>query len=403
VLVFDRTSSAWAITALFLGMRFVPAIVAPPLVARLERPGPRVALPALYVGEAVAFLALAALTDHFALAAVIAIAMVDGALALVGRALTRATAQAILEPRGQLRAGNAVLNVGFTAGAAIGPAVAGLVVAGLGIRAALLLDAFSFVAIAAAVATTRSLPRAAAGIEPWRQRLRDGLGYLSRARLVRRLIAAQAAAFVFFAAVIPIEVIYAKATLDAGDSGYGALLASWGTGMVVGSLLFARVRRAPLPALLLASTLAVGTAYLGLAVAPTLVVACAASIVGGAGNGVQWVSVMSAVQEMTADAYQARVVGLLESVGAAMPGVGYLAGGAVAVLADPRAVFLFAGVGVVAVTLAAVPLLDVPARLWHQRAPAAASVPGRATVAAQPPVPLDASGSDVLESVVREG
>ena len=61
-----------------------------------------------------------------------------------------------------------------------------------------------------------------------------------------------------------------------------------------------RVRRAPLPLLLFFSTIAVGAGYLGMAAAPTLAVACAASVVGGAGNGVQWVAVISAVQELTA-------------------------------------------------------------------------------------------------------
>ena len=55
-----------------------------------------------------------------------------------------------------------------------------------------------------------------------------------------------------------------------------------------------------LPLLLFFSTLAVGAGYLGLAAAPTLAVACAASVLGGAGNGVQWVSAISAVQELTA-------------------------------------------------------------------------------------------------------
>ena len=111
--------------------------------------------------------------------------------------------------------------------------------------------------------------------------------------------------------MIPIEVIYAKQTLGAGDSGYGLLLASWGVGMVLGSIVFAAVRRASLPVLLFFSTLAVGAGYLGLAAAPTLAVACAASVVGGAGNGVQWVSVISAVQELTVQGMQARVMSVL--------------------------------------------------------------------------------------------
>ena len=126
--------------------------------------------------------------------------------------------------------------------------------------------------------------------------------------------------------MIPVEVVYAKETLGAGDSGYGLMLASWGVGMVLGSLVFAAIRRAVARATCcFFSTLAVGAGYLGLAAAPTLAVACVASVVGGAGNGVQWVSAISAVQELTVPGMQARVMSVLESIGAAMPGVGFVA------------------------------------------------------------------------------
>ena len=39
----------------------------------------------------------------------------------------------MLEPGGELRAGNAILNVAFTGGAAVGPVIAGVVVAGFGV------------------------------------------------------------------------------------------------------------------------------------------------------------------------------------------------------------------------------------------------------------------------------
>ena len=74
--------------------------------------------------------------------------------------------------------------------------------------------------------------------------------------------------------------------------------------------------------------------------------ACLISVVGGAGNGVQWISVVTALQEMTPADYQARIVGLLESLGAAMPGVGYLIGGALVALGSPRTAYAVAGAGV---------------------------------------------------------
>jgi MFS family permease len=66
---------------------------------------------------------------------------------------------------------------------------------------------------------------------------------------------------------------------------------------------------------------------------------------------------VSAVQEMTRERMQARVMSVLESVGAAMPGVGYLLGGVVAAALDPRATFLVAGIGVLAVVALAIPFL----------------------------------------------
>jgi MFS family permease len=349
ILVFDRTGSALATAALFLGTRFLPALCAPILVARVEQPPPRFALPVIYCGEAAAFGGLALLTAHFSLAGVILLATIDGALALTGRALTRAVVAALLEPTGELRAGNAILNVAFTGGAAIGPGIAGLVVGAFGVQTALLLDAASFYLIGWMLLTAGPLPHVEPDPGRLRERVQAGLAYIRETATLQRLLIAEGAAFVFFAAVIPIEVIYAKQTLGVGDSGYGIMLTSWGAGMVVGSFVFAAVRRAPLPYLLFFSTVAVGAGYLGLAVAPTLAAACAASALGGAGNGVQWVAVVSAVQELTAKGMQARVMSVLESIGAAMPGVGYVAGGLIASGGNPRATFLFAGTGVLAV------------------------------------------------------
>jgi MFS family permease len=365
VLVYDRTGSALATATLFLGTRFLPALIAPILVARVERPPPRYALPVIYCGEAAAFGGLALFAgDNFLLVGVIALATVDGALALTGRALTRAVVAALLESSGELRAGNAALNVAFTGSAAIGPGIAGLIVAGFGAQTALLLDAASFYAIAWILFRAGPLPQAEPDPGLVRDRVRAGLAYIRGRATLRQLLLAQGAAFVFFAAVIPIEVIYSKQTLGAGDSGYGLLLASWGVGMVVGSIIFASVRRAPLPVLLLFSTLAVGAGYLGLAAAPSLAIACGASVVGGAGNGVQWVSAISAVQELTVPGMQARVMSVLESIGAAMPGVGYLLGGILASGGNPRTTFLVAGIGVFAIVAIAVPVMG---KKWPER------------------------------------
>ncbi len=357
VLVFEQTGSALATAALFIGMQFIPAVFAQGLVARIEVTGTRIGLPITYAAEGITFLALALLADDFLLPLVVALAALDGALALTGRAFTRAAVAATLTPAGLLREGNAIINIGFTTAGALGPLIAGLVVAGIGAREALLLDAASFLFVALVLIVSRSVPNVKADPDPWRQRLREGLAYVAARPVLRRLLEAQAVAFIFFAIVIPIEIVYAKQTLDAGDSGYGALLASWGAGMVLGSLVFAVARRISLQVLLLVSTVVIGLAYIGMSFAGTIVVACMVAAIGGAGNGVQWVALVSAIQGLTGSDYQARVVSLLESSGFLMPGIGFMIGGAVAYLIDPRASFLVAGLGVLAVTAVAVPLL----------------------------------------------
>ncbi len=361
LLVLDGTNSALATTALFLCSRFVPAFLAPALTARLDRMLVSRSLPALYLLEAAAFAGLAVVASStFWLALVLVLACLDGTLALTGRGLSRAAVAAILKPHGALRRGNALLNVIFSVTSAAGPAVAGVLVATAGTSAALWVDAASFAAIAVLLAAGRDLPPGAPAEEDvgWLERVRTGLRAV-RQEPIRTLVAAQTVAFVFFFLVIPIEVVYVVDSLDAGDIAYGALLAAWGVGMVVGSALFTRLRDRPTRMLVFASTLCVGVGYLGLAVAPGIVLACVASIVGGTGNGVQWVSVLTTIQEAVPDTLQARVVGLMESAAAAAPGIGFLLGGVLTSVWSPRLAYLVAGLGVVAIAF--VVLRRIPA------------------------------------------
>jgi predicted MFS family arabinose efflux permease len=350
VLVFDQTGNALATALLFVGTRFVPALVAPALVTRAESLRPRLSLPLLYGADAVVFATLALLAaNHFSLGLVVALGAVDGTLALAARALTRSTSAALLEPHGLLRRGNALFNIGFTAAGALGPAIAGVVVAHAGVSAALWADAASFALVALMLVLARSLPTREHTGGGWRGRLREAFDYVRGRRLLFGLLQAQAAALLFFYAVVPIEVVYAKETLGAGDAGYGWLLAAWGAGMIAGGFLFAFAQGARIQVVIAAGTLAIGAAYLGLALAPTLGVACAVSVIGGVGNGVQWISVVHAVQELTASSMQARVLGLLEAIGAAVPVVGFFLGGALTQAASPRTAYFAAGAGVLAV------------------------------------------------------
>jgi MFS family permease len=266
--------------------------------------------------------------------------------------------------------------------------LAGLLLTQFGLATALLVDAASFLAIAVLIGTTAGLPRVELEREPWRERLVAGLRFVRDQPSIRLLLAGEAIALVLFTIIVPIEVVYAKQTLGASDAGFGILLASWGAGIVIGSLLYLLVRTRSTTGLIAMSTLAVGIAYLGMASANTLVVACAFSVLGGAGNGVQWIVVMTALQEATPRDYQARVTGLLESLGAAMPGFGYVLGGILASVGSPRTAYAVAGTGVlVLVALALAGRSRIAAGTGRSRAPGAIPMP-------DPLSPAPADGHD---------
>ena len=181
VAVFDRTDSALATTLLFLATTFLPALVAPALTARLDQIPVRRALPALYLCEAALFAAIAALSGGAPLPVLIVLALADGAVAIVGRALTRAAVAAALEPSGTLAEGNKLLNVCFSVAFATGPAIAGLVVAAAGTAASLAVTAGLFALMAVLLAASRSLPAAHGdGDRSWRARLREGVALRPR-------------------------------------------------------------------------------------------------------------------------------------------------------------------------------------------------------------------------------
>lgn len=345
ILVFDRTGEAWATAALFLSTRFLPSLAVPAIASYAERRPVRLVLTVGYVAEAALFVLLAVTAADLALLALCVIAMLDGTLAAAARAVTRGATVVILEPAGRLREGNSVLNIGFSVMNVAAPATAGLAVAQFGATGVLWAVAATFLLLSVTMATAHGTPDGITQSTPWYTRLREGFAYIRGHRFARGLLSLQTVLLVLFNIAVPIEVVYAKEVLDAGDAGFGALLAAWGGGMVAGSLLFARVARRSLAVLVIASTVGVCVGYLGMAVAPTLAVACVAAAVGGLGNGIQWVAVVTAIQEAIDEDMQARTAGMLEAVITAAPGLGFIAGGVLATVWDARTAFAVAGLG----------------------------------------------------------
>jgi hypothetical protein len=390
--VYHNTHSALAVAGLFIAARLLPALLTPALVALVEFSERRGGLSRLYLVEAVAMLGLAALLWHFWLPGVLILVAIDGTAALSANSLLRASAAhvAVEEARAASfdpeavdtaqRTTNAALNMAFTATVALGPALAGVLVTASGSSIALLVDAASFLVCGTLLLDIRPHAQDASGSSV-RERLQTALQYLSTVPQLRGLLLTEALAIVFFASVEPVEVPYAETTLRAGSWGFGLLVAVWGVGMVLGSIVFARAVRRPLKPMLVWGTLAVGFAYVGFAAAPTLATACAAALIGGLGNGVQWPALISAVQQLTPRELLGRLMSTVEAIGSLCPALGFALAGIITQLSSPRTAMLVAGLAAASMTVLFLRIVGAElATPRDERATPAASVAGMTTL-----------------------
>jgi MFS transporter len=351
-LTYKRTHSPIATAAFFLSVRFLPALLAPILTARLETLRPRVSLSALYLLEAAFFAGLAVLTHHFSLPAVFLLGALDAVLAITAKALTRGATATGLTGLGLLREGNAILNLGVVAATAASPVIAAALIAWKGVSTALVIDAITFVLTALIIASAAGITVAHDPGAGFGKRARAGVTLLRRHVAVRRLMVVNALFWVFASVAIPIEIVFAVTTLHAGISGYGFLLGAWGVGTVLGGIAFAALPQLPLIKVLGVGLALVAAGYAGLAVSPSLAVACACSFVGGIGNGCGWIALVTAVQERIPTSKQSAVMAILEGVTQLMPAIGFAAGGVVTALTSPRAAYAVSAGGVAFVALA---------------------------------------------------
>ncbi|MCW3067967.1 MAG: transporter [Solirubrobacterales bacterium] len=387
VAVYDHTHSALAVAALLFAGEALPALVVPAVVARVEATRRRSELSTLYFFEALVTGALAILLWHFWLPAVLVLVALDGTAALTASALLRAEVARVARdqvetepvpatpeawtgggPSGQPaearaheaeRQANAALNVAFSMSFVLGPVLGGVLVAGAGAPAALLVDVGSFLLGGVLLLDVNAHVEEAGG-DSVRARLSAAWRHINESASLRRVLIAEAVALLFIQSGGPIEVTFVKGTLHAGDRGLGLLLTAWGAGSVIGAIVFARLVGRPLGALLSAGTLAIAAAYFGLAAAPSLLLACVAGLVGGVGNGMQWPSLISAVQRLTPGALHGRLMGAVESLGALCLAVGLPLGGLLVALSSPRAAFVIVGVGAALAAAGFVRLAPVP-------------------------------------------
>jgi MFS family permease len=283
----------------------------------------------------------------------------------------------VSEMVGPDRVANAVgLNsASFNTARVIGPAVAGLLIAVVGIAPAFFLNAVSYLALIGgllAMDPDRLYRRAA--VERGRGQIRAGVRYVWATPALRSTIVLVAVVGMLglnYRVAVP---LLARFAFDGGPGAYGALAAVMAAGSVAGALTVAR-RGRPTRRLLIGSVAAFGLLSLAAAVAPTLLVEAVVLFPIGAASLAFVATANSTVQLASGQEMRGRVMSLfgLVLLGSGPPSgllSGWMAG-----QFGPRSILVLSGVS----CLVAAAVAAVASRAQADRSPAA---PGEAEQAA---------------------
>lgn len=200
-----------------------------------------------------------------------------------------------LVPRDQLMAAVSLNSVGINVSRAVGPALAGALIVGVGLSAPFIVNALSFLGVIAALWLWRGEPKAAGALPPEHvlPAMLAGLRFARRSPGLRRVILRAFAFFVFASAYWAMLPLIARDVLGGGSALYGVLLGCVGAGAVGGALLLPRLRsRIEINRLVLFGGLATALSMAVLAVAGSTVAAAAAALLAGA----SWIACLSSFQ-----------------------------------------------------------------------------------------------------------
>jgi MFS family permease len=267
-----------------------------------------------------------------------------------------------LVPDGQLLAAIAVEDVVFTLARVAGPAMAGLLIGGVGLAGAYAVDVGTFGASLIAIWLLPSAPPAPDADRPSLQSILDGFRLIGRRQALLGIFVVDTIAMIFG---MPRSLFPAFADMLGGGPAFlGLMYSSLFAGALAASLTsgwMAEVRRQGLGVCFAAAAWGVAIALVGLATAPWLALVLLA--VAGAADFVSAVLRSNILLSVTPDAMRGRLSGIELAQVAGAPELGNLEAGIVASLVGVRASIVSGGVLTVIGTVIAA--LALPAFLRY--------------------------------------
>ena len=215
----------------------------------------------------------------------------------VGTALMMPAWSAIvpeLVPPEELASAVALNSVAVNVSRAIGPAIAGLLVAAVGPWLVFALNALSYIGILAVlVRWQREHRKSALPAERFLSAIRVGMRFVLHTRPLQAVLVRGAAFFVFASATWSLFPLIVRRELGRGPETYGLLLTCIGVGAVGGAMILPRVRaKLSRDALVAGASVLYAIAALMLAYVQNLGLLAVAMLA----TGVAWIAILSALQ-----------------------------------------------------------------------------------------------------------
>jgi MFS family permease len=165
----------------------------------------------------------------------------------LGAAMNAPAWQAIvpeLVPRSELHTAIALNSIAFNIARVIGPALGGLVIAGLGSGAVFLLNAISFLGVMIVLYRWQRFPQEShVPAEHITGAIRAGLRYVRHAPALRIVLVRSCVFILCGSALWALLPLVARGELGLDATGYGVLLGSLGAGAIAGAIVLARIRQ----------------------------------------------------------------------------------------------------------------------------------------------------------------
>ena len=199
-----------------------------------------------------------------------------------------------LVPPEDLPSAIALNSIAINVSRAIGPAIAGVLVAAVGAWLVLVLNALSYIGIIAVLVRWRRQRRKSSlPAERFVSAIRVGLRFVTHTRALQIVLIRGSAFFVFASATWSLFPLIVRRELGMGPEIYGLLLTCIGIGAVGGALLLPRVRaKFSRDALVAGASTLYAVAALMLGHVQNVALLAVAML----GTGVAWISILSALQ-----------------------------------------------------------------------------------------------------------